>query len=95
MGAMTQAMDMWSKPAAANMMTSGFKAIQDQAVKFAQQNTEAGFALAKDLAKAKDIQEVLALQTQYAQTQMQAYTQQAQVLGQLMAKAAQSANPNG
>ena len=93
MGAMTQAMDMWTKPMSANQMTSGFKIVQEQATKFAKQNAEVGFALASDLAKAKDIQEVLALQTRYAQTQMQAYALQAQELGQLIAQTAQSMQP--
>ena len=74
-------------------MTSGFMAVQEQATKFAKQNAEAGFALASELAKAKDIQEVLALQSQHAQTQMQAYALQAQQLGQLMVQATQSIQP--
>lgn len=90
MGAMTQAMDMWSKQLSSNKMTSGFNAVQEQATKFAKQNAEAGFALASELANAKDIQEVLALQGRYAQTQMQAYARQAQELGQLIAQAAKS-----
>ena len=94
MGAMTKAMDMWSKPISSNEMTSGFVLVQEQATKFAKQNAEAGFALASELAKAKDIQEVLALQSRYAQTQMQAYALQAQVLGQLMVQAAQGAKPS-
>lgn len=93
MGAMTQAVDMWSKATSSNEMTSGFKAVQERATSFAKQNAEAGFALASALAKAKDIQEVLALQSRYAQTQMQAYALQAQELGQLMAQAAQSIQP--
>ena len=63
MGAMTHAMDMWSKPMSSNQMTSGFKAVQERATKFAKQNTEAGLALASELAKAKDMQEVFALQS--------------------------------
>lgn len=90
MDAITQAIGMWSKAMPANEMTSGFKVVQDRATRFARQNAEAGFALASDLANAKDIQEVLALQSRYAQTQMQAYALQAQELGRLMAEAAQS-----
>jgi phasin len=93
MGAVTQAIDGWSKAMPANEMTSGFTAVQEQATKFAKQNAEAAFALASELAKAKDIQEVFALQSRYAQTQMQAYALQAQELGQLMAQAAQSVQP--
>lgn len=93
MGAMTQAMDMWSKAMPSNEMTAGFKIVQEQATKFAEQNHEAAFSLASDLANAKDIQEVLELQSRYAQTQMQAYAFQAQRLGRLMAEAAARIQP--
>ena len=89
--AMTQAVGMWSKAIPANQMTSGFAVVQDRAARFAKQNAEAGFALASDIAKAKDIQEVLALQSRYAQTQMQSYAQQTQELGRVMTEAAQGA----
>jgi hypothetical protein len=93
MDAMTQAMGMWSKTMPANEMTSGFTPVQERATAFAKQNADAAFALASDLAKAKDMQEVLSLQSRYAQAQMQAYAVQAQQLGQLIAQAAQSVQP--
>ncbi len=93
MDAMTQAMDMWWKAMPPNEMTSGFKGIQERAIRFAKQNAEAGFTLASSLANAKDLQDVLALQTHYAQTQMQTYALQAQELGRLMAEAAQNLQP--
>ena len=93
MDAMTQAMSMWSTTMPANEMTSGFKAVQECAIRFAKQNAEAGFALATELSKAKDLQEVFTLQSRYAQAQMQAYAVQAQELGQLMAQATQSVQP--
>ena len=89
--AMTQAVGMWSKAIPANQMTSGFAVVQDRAARFAKQNAEAGFALASDIAKAKDIQEVLSLQSRYAQTQMQSYGLQTQELGRIMTEAAQGA----
>ena len=89
--AMSQAMGMWSKAIPANQVTSGFAVVQERAARFAKQNAEAGFALASDIAKAKDIQEVLALQSRYAQTQMQSYAQQTQELGRVMTEAAQGA----
>ena len=95
MDAMTQAMGMWSSGLALNEMTSGFKVVQDRAIHFAKQNAEAGFALANDLANAKDIQEILSLQNRYAQVQMQSYTHQAQELGRLMAEALQGMQPRG
>ena len=87
MNAMTQAMGMWWGALPPNEMTSGFKAVQERAVRFAKQNADAGFSLATSLASAKDVQDVLALQTHYAQSQMQTYALQAQELGRLMADA--------
>ena len=89
--AMSHAMGTWSKAIPANQVTSGFAVVQERAARFAKQNAEAGFALASDIAKAKDIQEVLALQSRYAQTQMQSYAQQTQELGRVMTEAAQGA----
>ena len=89
MNAMTQAMTAWSS-APANTMASGFKVVQERAVQFAKENAEAGFALARELAKAKDLQEVLRLQSKFGQEQMQAYARQAQDLGRLMAEATRS-----
>ena len=95
MDAMVQATGMWTSAMPANAMTSGFKAVQDRAVRFAKQNAEACFALASELANAKDISDVLAIQSRYAQTQMQAYALQAQELGRLMAEATQNMRPKG
>ena len=89
MGAMNQAMGMWAQSIPGNGMTAGFKALQDRATMFAKQNAEAGFELVSDLAKAKDVQEVISLQSRFAQSQMQAYAIQAQELGRLVAEAMQ------
>jgi phasin len=93
MDAMTQAMGLWSTALPSNEVTSGFKAVQDRAVRFAKQNAEACFAMASELANAKDVQDVLAIQSRYAQTQMQTYSIQAQELARLMAEAAQTMQP--
>lgn len=95
MDAMVQATGMWSTAMPANAMTSGFKVVQDRGIRFAKQNAEACFALATELANAKDLQDVLAIQSRYAQTQMQAYALQAQELGRLMAEATQNIQPRG
>ena len=78
---MVQATSMWWGAMPANEMTSGFKVVQERSVRFAKQNAEACFALASELANAKDIQDILAIQSRYAQTQMQAFALQAQELG--------------
>jgi phasin len=92
MDAITQAMSVWST-APSNVMTSGFRDVQELAIRFAKENAEAGFALANELANAKDVQAVLTLQSRYAQTQVQSYARQAQELGRLMAKAMESMKP--
>jgi len=82
---MSEAMNAWSSsggPEAGN-----FKAIQDRAIAFAKENAERSFSLASDLAKAKDMQEVVTLQSRYVQTQMQTFGIQAQQLSWLMADA--------
>jgi phasin len=90
MDAMTQAMSAWIS--APSEMTSGFKAVQERAIQFAKENAEAGFALANELTKAKDLQDVLRLQSSFAQKQMESYARQAQELGRLMVEATRSAS---
>ena len=74
-------------------MTAGFKVVQDRAVTFAKQNGEAAFNLAGELANAKDLTDVLSIQSRHAQTQLQAFALQAQELSRLMVEAAQNIKP--
>ena len=76
-----------------NMMGIGGKEIQEKTMQYAEANVQASFDLAERLVKAKDLQEVMEIQTQYARQQMEAYTQQAQEISRLMAEAAQKAQP--
>jgi hypothetical protein len=83
---LTQAMGAWAgTPAGAE--AASFTNVQEKAVAFAKENAERAFALASELARAKDVQEVLTLQSRYAQTQMQTFGIQAQQLSWLMADA--------
>ena len=84
----------WST-APATVMSFGFKVVQARAIQFAKEHAEAGFALASELAKAKDLQDVLRLQSNFAQKQMQSYARQAQELGRLMAEALRSGESKG
>ena len=93
MDAMAQAMGVWATALAPNQVTSGFKSVQDQAIHFAKQNAQACFALASELTNAKDITDVMVIQSRYAQTQLQTYVLQARELGRLMTEAAQSVQP--
>jgi hypothetical protein len=90
MDAVSQAMGAWAGATPASAMTASLKTVQDRAVKFAKQNGEACFNLASELANAKDVADVLGIQSRHAQTQMQAFALQAQELTRLMMEAAQS-----
>ena len=90
-----QATNIWRGAMPFNEMTSGMQVIHERAILFAKQNVEACFAFASELANARDLQDVVGIQTRYAQIQMQAYALQAQELGRLMAEASQIVRPRG
>jgi hypothetical protein len=84
MDAATQAMSIGLDALPRNEVTSRFKAVHQQAMGYAKQNVEAALTFATELATAQDLQDVLAKQSRYAQTQMHTYDIQAQELGRLM-----------
>jgi phasin len=86
-----QAQNMVSKSQGA--MTQSALEIQSRAMRYAEQNIDASFAFASDLARARDLREYLEVQQRWAQQQMQNYAQQAQDLGRMMAEAAQKSQP--
>jgi hypothetical protein len=89
---LTQAMNAWGQGPSTGG-TAGFKVVQDRAIGFAKENAERSFNLASEIARAKDVQEVLTLQSRYAQTQMQLFAVQAQQLSWLMADAMREMQP--
>jgi hypothetical protein len=93
MDGMAQVANLWLGAMPTNEMTSGFKTVHERGMRFARQNADGCFVLARELAMAKDPQDVLAIQNRYAQTQMHTYALQAQELGRLMADAAQGMQP--
>lgn len=73
---------------------SGAKDVQQKAMTFAEQNIANSFEFAQKLVRAKDIQEVMALQAEFMKAQMQAMSAQAKELGTSAAKVAMdSAKP--
>ena len=86
MDGVEQTMAAWSAPRS-NVITPGFDEVRERATKFTKENAEAAFKLAKEVANAKDLQELLSLQSRYVQSQMQWYADQTQEFGKLMAKA--------
>jgi phasin len=91
---LAEAVRAWST-VPSTVVTAAFKVVQERAIQFAKENGEAGFALASELAKAKDLQDVLRLQSNFAQMQMQSYARQAQELGRLMTEATRSGESKG
>jgi len=81
-----QAMATWSS-ASSDVIAPGFREVQERAVKLANENAEAAFKLAKDVAQAKDLHELIDLQTRYVQSQMKWYAEQTQEFGRLMTRA--------
>jgi phasin len=86
-----KAQDMVSKQQGA--ITAGALDIQSKAMRYAEENIDASFKFAADLARARDLKDYLEIQTRYAQRQMQDYAKQAQELGRMMADAAQKVKP--
>ncbi|MGE3246809.1 MAG: phasin [Beijerinckiaceae bacterium] len=65
------------------------KEASDKAVSFAEANVTAAFELAEKIVKAKDIQEVMALQAEFVKSQMETVQQQARDFGETVKAAAQ------
>ena len=95
MDAARKAQDMLGTMVPDNPMTAGIKRVQERTMRFTQQNMDASFALASELAQAKGVKEMMDIQSRHAQLQMAAYTTQAQELGRLMADAAQNGRIRG
>ena len=85
----TKAVGTWMGAMPASPMLAGFKEVQDRAAEIAKKNAESAFALIEKMAKAQNIQEVLTLQTQFAQDQMKAFTTQTQELHKLIGETVQ------
>ena len=66
-----------------------FEGVRDHAYAIAKQNTDSAFALVEKMAKAQNIQELLTLETKFAQEQMQAYAGHTQELQRLIGEALQ------
>ena len=77
-----------SNPTIAGNVTR-FEDVQDRAVAIAKQNADSAFALVEKMTKAQNIQDIVTLETKFAQEQMQAYAGQAQELQRLIGKALQ------
>ena len=87
---MTKAMGASTGALPSNPMAAVLKDVQDRVAAMAKQNAESVFALVEKIAKAQNFQEIVTLQTRFAQDQMQAYATQTQelfsVIGEVVQK---------
>jgi phasin len=75
----------------ATAVRKGSEDVRQRAMAFAEQNVGASFEFAHRLVRAKDLQEVIALQTEYVQAQIKTLTEQAKELGAAASQAAKDA----
>lgn len=71
----------------ASAIQSGAKDLNAKAISYAETNVAASFEFAQKLVRAKDLNEVVKLQTEYVQSQMKAFADQAKDLGAVATKA--------
>ena len=71
-------------------MTAGLQRMQDLAMKISMENAEAAFTFGGKMSNAQTPQEILQLQTQFAQDRMQAFAAQTQQLYSVIAEALQT-----
>ena len=85
----TKAVGAWMGAMPASPVVAGFKEVQGRAAEIAKKNADSAFALVEKITKAQNFQEILTLQTQFAQERMLAFVAQTQQLYGLIGKALQ------
>ena len=70
----------------AKTMQAGAKDVSEKAMSYAERNVANTFAFADRLVHAKDIQQVIALQTEFIQAQMKELAEQAKEFGEAAVK---------
>jgi phasin len=77
----------------AKVVQAGAKDVSEKAMGYAERNVANTFAFADRLVHAKDIQQVIALQTEFVQAQMKELAEQAKELGTAASKIAMKSVP--
>jgi len=72
-----------------NLMTTDFKDVQARAMNIAMENSESAFTFAGKVSHAQTFQDIVTLQTQFAQDRIQAFTTQTQELYKLIGETVQ------
>jgi len=70
---------------------AGAKDISSKAISYAEQNVQASLDYAEKLLHAKDLTEVMRLNSEYVQAQMRSLAEQASEMGQIVSRAAMDA----
>jgi len=70
-------------------MVAGFKDVQGRAMDIAMEISESAFTFAGKISNAQNFQEIVTLQTRFAQEQMRAYATETQELQKLIGEAFQ------
>ena len=72
-----------------NLLTAGFKGVQDRAMEIAMENSESVCTFAGKISNAQTFQDIATLQTQFVQDRMQAFATQTQQLQKLIGETLQ------
>jgi len=89
MDVMTKAMGAWTGALPSNPMAAVFKDVQDRAMQIAKENAESVFTFAGKISNVRPPQDILTLQTQFAQDRMQTFVMQSQELYNLIGETLQ------
>ena len=73
----------------------GSQGISKKAMKFAQRNVLSAFDFAQKIVQAKDIDEVIRMQTEFVQWQVQVLSEQVKDLGEAVVNATETATKQG
>ena len=85
----TKTVGVWRDTIPSNPIVAGLKEVQDRGIEIAKKNADSAFALVEKIAKAQNFQEILTLQTQFAQDQVKALTAQTQEFHKLIGETVQ------
>jgi len=86
---MIKAMGPWMAAMPSNPIADSFKDVQGGAMDIAMEISESAFTFAGKISNAQTFQDIVTLQTQFAQERMQAFTTQTQELYKLIGEALQ------
>ena len=86
---LTKTINTWVDAIPASPWSAGFKDVQERAMDFAKDNAESAFTFAAKICNAQNPQDILLIQTQFAQERMHAFASHTQELCGLIGDAFQ------